>query len=75
MGKFHVKCQKLILDMKFPHFYKLTYSGSIGEFSCQMPEAQFRHEISPLLKTNKRQFKWGNFMADARLPEVYSFLT
>ena len=55
-----------ISDIKFPYIYKLIYSGLIGEISCKMPEAYFRHEISPLLQTNIYCFKWGNFMSDAR---------
>ena len=40
-GKFYVRFHTF--DRKSPYFQKI---------SCQMPEAYFWHEISPLLKTN-----------------------
>ena len=61
LGKFHVKCHKFILDMKFPHFYKLTYRRSIGEISCRMPEALSKTLNFPTSKNEYIVVKLGKF--------------
>ena len=44
------ECQKDSKRAKFSIYIGYAIMHTNGEFSCQMPAAQFRHEISPLRK-------------------------